>query len=384
MAFKTTDCVYFAKPQTLAAALTEAGVIAALDYLPQSGRDIVPVTATIALDEHQHIAQLQDDQVVANLDAGEVLGQIAEDLQASVWAPTLQLARDFDVPSAPADAKLSESITAVVTPAPLSSLPLHAEVLGNTLYVLDLGDRRVVITRGREDQHYGFYGWDDESLPALELSHSKLERLAVLQTTDAVATWHSWDLQSEVVPSDKQDLAAVKELASQLFTRREDAQGFAEYAGCDVATMETVLASDPKIGIGEFLQLMGLPEILADVLAGEVDPADIPGVHIFQAGSIPKAIGAAVKLYVNEEYPPAAREALWLSFGRLYLAKRGLRLAVAAAESGLAAWLLTSAKRRGSTWRGVAAALLAVDAIANIVIPQSVLRYIGLDEPDVE
>lgn len=383
MAFKTTDCVFFADPHALAAALTKAGVIAELDYLPQTGRDIVPVTATIALAEGQLLAQLKNGEVVANAAAGEVLGEIAETLQASVWAPTLQLARDYNVPSSPPEAKLTESITAVITPAPLSSLPLAAEVLDNTLYVLDLGDRRVVITRGREDQHYGFYGWDDQSLPALQLSHSPLERLAVLQTADAPATWHSWDLRSEVVPSDARELPAVKDLAAKLFSRREDANRFANYAGCDADTMAAVLASDPAIGIPEFLQLAGLPAILADVLAGTVAPADIPQVHIFGAGSIPKAVSTAVKLYFKADQP-AGRTSPWVSFGQLYLAKRPLRLAVAAVESGIAAWLLHRAKQRESTWRGMLAAVLAVDAIANVVIPESVLRYLGLDEPDVE
>ncbi|MDO5727206.1 MAG: hypothetical protein Q4Q03_04720 [Bowdeniella nasicola] len=392
MTWNTTDCVFFAAPERLRAALVANGVLAQLDYLPQPEREIVPVTVTIAIDQDNQLAEVRDGQVHRAGEAGERIAAIAEQIHASVWAPTLQLALDFDTPSPPADERFGQTVTAVITPTPLSSLPLYAEAVHSDLYVLDLSDRRVIITRTNgEANHYGFYGWDEESLPALVLSHSNAERLAVLHTSESIATgaWHSWDLRREFIPDRTHMSPAVRAVADSLFSRRADAELFARYANCDVEPIEDILAAPPERGLPEFFQAMDLPPILADVLAARVDPATLPGVYHFRPGSLIQALSSTVRLYLREEYPPQARHALIRNLPRLYLNNRPLQLAVAAAELAGATWLGVRAKQRHSTWRAVTAVGLALDAIGNVVFAPALAKFIeddhirdGVNDPD--
>lgn len=391
--WSSTELVFQADPVDLEQTLRQFKVLARMDYLPASVRPSAAsreclVTAVILTDERGRIATVAADRVQAGPDAKDLMRTIATRMGCSLWVPSW----DLDIepvgrPSQPkpaASEQPDETITvAVVTPAPMSAMPMYAAAVAHDLSVLDLEDRRVVMsTSTREPIGFGHFGWSEDTLPALVLvNHGGEHTVALHQSEAAYAeAVHSWDLVTEYAYGqyDKPP-AEAQALIDEFFTSTSDAEAFAAYAGVSVDKMKQAMALPGRQGMVTMIAQFGLPGVLSKVLEGTIVPRDVPGVETFSHESWRGAIKETTRLYMAEQFPTGSASEFWTSFGQQAFAHPRMRYALAGGGALLGALLLRSALKTGGKVRGIAGALFIADAISNVVLPPLIAKWMAED-----
>ncbi|MDO5700452.1 MAG: hypothetical protein Q4P36_03160 [Bowdeniella nasicola] len=377
-----TELVFHAVPAALEAALRHARLVARLDYLPTGHNGDVLVTVGVLVDSQGRIAQVDGDRLVAGPLGKDVVQAIATELGVSLWAPSW----DVDIqPSTTASERAARSVEAggssalvVVTPAPMSAMPMYATAVCRDLSVLDLGDRRVVMSQG--DGHavgFGYFGWDEDSLPALVLINESGERTVALHTeaTSLPEAAHSWDLVTRCLTgAPDAGGPAVDRLVQRHFLASDDAQAFADYAGVETSVMTEAIRRPAEEALPEMIALFGLPEEVARVIDGEIAPPEVPGVVTFQHRSLRSAIADSAKLYVGEQFADRDVSSYWTRFEESFARHRRLRSVLAAGEAILGATLVGSAARSGGKVRAVCGALFLADSLTTAFGPEILQR----------
>lgn len=391
--FTSVELVFHAEPAALTEAFEQAHVLARIDYLPASVRAIagdgaVFITAGILVDEAERIVTVTDAGVAVGPQARDLVGAIANRLEVSLWVPKWDLEVEpasYDPAPGARDTatdnglKGEKATIVVVTPAPMSAMPMYATAVQQDLSVLDLGDRRVVMsTSSDEPVGFGHFGWSEDTLPSLVLLNDFGERTVALHETEAnfAEGLHSWDLVTEFVTGSVATPGpGAQALIDEFFSATRDAEAFASYAGVSPDRMYAAMTKPGDRGMLEMIALFNLPGVVAKVLDEAIEPADVPGAQTFTHESWRGAIKETTRLYMAEQFPEGTAGEFWTQFGHATFDNPRMRLALAGAGGLIGGLLLRSAIKSGGKVRGTFGALFIVDAIGNAVLTPLIEKW---------
>lgn len=380
MTWKATDLICIGNPHDIAQALRGADVLAQLKWVPDA-RQVSAVTATVVHNDDDAVAVVTDGRIEAGPSGVDLCKQLVEKLPISLWADAWQFHHQGDWTTEP-PADMGPVRTAVITPAPISAMPMYAVAIREDLAVLDLGDRRVVFSACPDGQPLGFgaFGWDEDSLPAISITCGEGDRTMVLHPAGDDAEYasaaHSWGLTKEVIAGQGDAHApGVAALVEEFFSPRADAEEFATYAGVSPARMEAAMRTPGEAEMVQMLKLLGVPTVLADLLEGRIEPTDVPDMRVFSHKSVRSAVRDSMGLYFDEQYPQGVIRQMIADF-----ADSPWRVAIAAAETVAGGVLLNSAYRSGSKVRGLLGALCVVDAASNAFLVPRLRTWLTIEE----
>lgn len=372
------------RPDDVRDHLAARGVVARLEWYPATPHLL---SVAVAADESGRVAVTPPRR--GGVVAGASLQELAHELGTTFGADVLMAGAEHTVadedpagggPLAADSAQLvpdpeewaeHDARTVVVTPLPAHTLPLHADLLGRPLAVLDAGDRRIVMTAG-PGKDLGVYGWPEDAYPFLRLQADDEDRTALLGVGPDEVAVYSWEMHSVVVHgSAEQPGPALTTMAAAVLGDHDDAAAFAEAFGADVETVLAAMATPSAAGLAAFVAALGLPAAVTDVLEGRVEPAQVPGVEVHE----PKGLTDAVSRSVGMRLTQAPGSGFWRAYVELLDAKPWLVRALSAAEATVGAALLGQVAARGRGRRTarhrVGATLgvgLVVDAAAGLAV----------------
>lgn len=380
MTWKATDLICIGNPHDIAQALRQAGVLAQLKWVPDA-RQVNAVTATVVHNDDDAVAVVHDGRIEAGPRGVDLCEQLVRDLPISLWADVWQFHHQGEAMTEP-PADLSPVRTAVITPAPISAMPMYAVAIREDLAVLDLGERRIVFSASPDGPPLGFgaFGWDEDSLPAVSFTCGEGDRSMVLHPHGDDAEYalaaHSWGLTKEVIAGNSDAHApGVAALVEEFFSARADAEEFATYAGVSPARIEAAMRTPGEAGMVQMLKLLGVPTILADLLEGRIEPTEVPEMRVFSHESVRSAVRDSMALYLDEQYPQGVLRQLIADF-----ADSPWRVAIAAAETVAGGVLLNSAYRSGGKVRWLLGALCVLDAASNAFLVPRLRTWLTLEE----
>lgn len=373
------------RPDDVRDHLAAGGVVARLEWYPSTPHLL---SVAVAADESGRVAVTPPRR--GGVVAGSSLQELAHDLGTTFGADVLMAGAEHTVADealagtpagAPAAAVVPDpeewaehdARTVVVTPLPAHTLPLHADLLGRPLAVLDTGDRRIVMTAG-PGKDLGVYGWPEDAYPFLRLQVDDEDRTALLGLGPDEVAVYSWEMRSVVVHGSATEPGpALTTMAAAVLGDHDDAAAFADAFGVDVETVLAAMGTPSAAGLAAFVEALRLPAVVTDVLDGRLEPAEVPGVEVHQPRGLTDAVSRSVGMRLTDEQTPGS--GFWRAYVELLDAKPWLVRALSAAEASVGAALVGQVAARGRGQRTarhrVGATLgvgLVVDAVAGLAV----------------
>lgn len=148
------------------------------------------------------------------------------------------------------------------------------------------------------------------------------------------------------------------------------------------ATLETEQASaidvrralleGPHMGPAFFIQAMGLPPEIVDILEGRLGVDGLPGAEVFGSSSFRETMRDVIALEISGH--GVAGPKMWKYYRKLYLDHPALMNAVASTQAAVGgtvfAGALRSGKGRASKWAAGIGAFLMVNAVSRVLTTQ--------------
>lgn len=374
-----------ANPDEVATFLQAQQVIARLEWHPSSTNLISVNTMTDAKDRVA-VTPPQRGGAAAGMSVSELAEMLAHEFNAeAILGPA-----SFD--ALPEDAQLpdvggvddSQTRTVVVSPLSAYTVPLQATLLERSLVVLPAAvpERRLVMYTG-EGNELGTYGWDDEALPAVVLSASADDYSvqAIFASDEEDDALYSWSLQSRYVTGsvDKPG-KALQTLLDEVLADGADAAAIAgAVPGADAEKVAQALDTEGAAGLRALVEALGLPSFVSDVLAGELDPQEVPGAVLHDPRGLSNAVGRSVGMMLSDPGTPGSE--FWNNYVTTVTERPWLVRTVCVLEASLGGTLVGAALRRrekaGKLPAGLVAAgvVLMVDAVAEVSLASSARHH---------
>lgn len=370
------------RPEAVRDHLAGRGVVARLEWYPRTEHLL---SVSVAVDEAGRVATTPPRR--GGVVPGVPLHELAHDLGETFGADVLMDgAEHTEADERPTGAVVADpeewaehdARTVVVTPLPHHALPLHADLLGRPLAVLDLGDRRAVMTAG-PGRDLGVYGWPEDAYPFLRLQVDDEDRTALLGLGPDEVAVCSWEMRSVVVHGAVDEPGpALATMAQAVLGDRDDAAAFAAAFDADTEEVLVAMGTPSAAGLAAFAGALGLPGVVVDVLEGRLAPEDVPGATVHPPTGVTDAVSRSVGLRLTDAGRPGS--GFWRAYLQLLQERPWLVRAIGATEAAVGTALVGRALRGPAPRDGrqrVGAALgagLVLDAVAGLALGRLLRR----------
>ncbi len=269
-----------------------------------------------------------------------------------------------------------------VTSTPAEHLPALARSVGEPIVVAPAGANVTVLTEPG-GIFPGLEGFEDESLPVVQLMLDSGDRTVVAHTEDYEPTTLTWGTTRTVVAGTPEPSDELRAQLEDLASDDDDARAIASAtASADLAKVREALAAPSEQGFVLMVEALGLPPEFAEFIEGGRRAMDVPGAHVVEPAGPVAALRSSLGSAVDD-----VSELRLVEFAGDFERSRPVAARSLSVAQGLAGTaLLVRAARSTRPWRAAGVTtgvLLLADALGELALYEWFRRRRGKGAPEV-
>jgi hypothetical protein len=269
-----------------------------------------------------------------------------------------------------------------VTSTPADHLPALARSVGEPIVVAPAGANITVLTEPG-GIFPGLEGFEDESLPVVQLMLDSGDRTVVAHTEDYEPTTLTWGTTRMVVAGTPEPSQELRAQLGDLASDDDDARAIASAtASADLDKVRAALAAPSEQGFILMVEALGLPPEFAEFIEGSRRAMDVPGAHVVEPAGPVAALRSSLGSAVDD-----VSELRLVEFAGDFERSRPVAARSLSMAQGVAgAALLVRAARSARPWRAAGVttgALLLADALGELALYEWFRRRRGKNAAEV-
>lgn len=254
-----------------------------------------------------------------------------------------------------------------VTSTPAEHLPALARSVGEPIVVAPAGANVTVLTEPG-GIFPGLEGFEDESLPVVQLMLDSGDRTVVAHTEDYEPTTLTWGTTRTVVAGTPEPSDELRAQLEDLASDDDDARAIASAtAAADLAKVREALAAPSEQGFVLMVEALGLPPEFAEFIEGGRRAMDVPGAHVVEPAGPVATLRSSLGSAVDD-----VSELRLVEFAGDFERSRPVAARSLSVAQGLAGTaLLVRAARSARPWRAAGVTtgvLLLADALGELAL----------------
>ncbi|MGM0385981.1 MAG: hypothetical protein ACQERF_08395 [Actinomycetota bacterium] len=269
-----------------------------------------------------------------------------------------------------------------ITSTPAEHLAALARSVGEPIVVAATAANATVLTEPG-GIFPGLEGFDDESLPVVQLMLDSGDRTVVAHTEDYEPTTLTWGTTHVVVAGTPEPSDELRAQLEHLASDDDDARAIASAtASADLDKVRAALAAPPEQGFVLMVQALGLAPEFAEFVEGERRAMDVPGAHVVEPAGPVAVLRSSLGSAVDD-----VSELKLVEFAGDFERSRPVAARSLSVAQGLAgAALLARAARSAKPWKAAGVTtgmLLLADALGELALYEWFRRRRGDESRDV-